>query len=133
MTPSKHTRLERVKLLLGVGRVVAYVVMVLASRYVVVVCELVVMVLLLLMQVMLLLLFVVVRVAADDHSWVRVGVWVLGEMAMMVCVEHDVRGCGSPVVVVGAAVVKDVGVGCCGDDDGVGRRDFHLVRVGVLV
>lgn len=82
MTTSKHTRLERVKLLLGVGRVVAYLVMVLASRYFVVVCELVVMVLLLLMQVML-LLFVVVRVAAHDHSRVRVGVWVLGEMAMV--------------------------------------------------
>jgi hypothetical protein len=51
-------------------------------------------------------------------------------------VEHDVRGCGSPVVVgvggVAAAVVNDVGVRR-GDDDGVGRRDFHLVRVGVLV
>lgn len=82
MTASKHNGVERVKLLLGVGRVVAYVVMVLASRYFVVVCELVMVVLLLLMQVVL-LLFVVVRVAADDHSWVRVGVWVLGEMAMV--------------------------------------------------
>lgn len=73
MTTSEHNRLERVKLLLGVGRVVTYLVMVLASRYLVVVCELVVMVLLL-VQVMMMLLFVVVRVAADDHGWVRVGV-----------------------------------------------------------
>ena len=78
-TSSKHNGVERVKLLLGVGRVVAYVVVVLACRYFVVVRELV------MMQVMLLLLllFVVVGVAADDHSWVRVGVLELGEMAMV--------------------------------------------------